>query len=97
LTRRHLAILWSRAPHSRAAALDLAAPAPVAAASTRRPEFDGSGNIELIREPQLFQPRGVFETDDFAIIGSAAEFAVPHFSERRPGPIRPNNDIVGVV
>jgi hypothetical protein len=69
----------------------------VAAAGTRRPEFDGSGNIELIREPQLFQPRGVFETDDFEIIGSVVAFTVPHFFERRPGPIRPNNDIVGVV
>jgi len=77
--------------------LDFAAPALVDAASARRPEFDGSGNIELVCERQLFQPRGVCETDDFEIIGSVAEFAVPHFSERRPDPIRPNNDIVGMV
>lgn len=69
----------------------------LAAATTRRLELESSGNIELIREPQLFQPWSVIESDDFEIIGSLAEFAVPHLSERRPGPIRPNNDIVGVV
>ena len=79
---------------------EFVAPAPVAAlaaASMRRQEFDSSENIELIREPELFQPRGVIETDDFEIIGSVVELAIPYFSKRRPGPIRPNNDIVGVV